>query len=50
MVVDWVAQSGSFAAEYPARIHLYDLGAQGLQVVGLERPDSFEPPPASIWN
>ncbi len=50
MLLDWVAQSGRFAAEYPARVHLYDLGAQGLRVVGLERPESFEPPPASIWN
>ena len=51
MVVDWVAQSGSFPAELPARIHLYDLGPQGLQIVGLERPDSFEQPRvSSFWN
>ncbi len=43
-VVDWVGQSESFAAEFPARVHLADLGAAGLLVVGLERPESFDPP------
>lgn len=44
LIVDWVSQSDSFAAELPARVHLYDLGSGGVRVVGLERPDNFEPP------
>jgi hypothetical protein len=44
LLVDWVSQSGEHPAEFPARIHLYDLGASGLRVVGLERPASFDPP------
>lgn len=44
LVIDLVAQSGSDAPEFPARVHLYDLGAPGLTVVALERPDSFEEP------
>lgn len=43
-VVDWVSQSEGHPAEYPARVHLYDLGAGGLKVAGLERPESFDPP------
>ncbi|MEO8180328.1 MAG: hypothetical protein ABI895_15940 [Deltaproteobacteria bacterium] len=46
LIVDWVGQTAQQAAEYPARVHLYDLGPAGLRVVGLERPDSFEPPAA----
>jgi hypothetical protein len=44
LVVDWVSQSEGFAAELPARVHLFDLGARGFVVVGLERPESFDPP------
>jgi hypothetical protein len=44
LIVDWVAQTGQEPAEYPARVHLYDLGPAGLRIVGLERPESFEPP------
>jgi len=43
-IIDWVAQSEGHAAEFPARIHVFDQGARGLSVVGLERPESFEPP------
>ena len=45
LIVDWVSQSQGFAPEFPARVHLADLGAR-LVVVGLERPDSFDPPAA----
>jgi len=44
LVVDWVSQSAGYAAEFPARVHLYDLGADGFQIAGLERPGSFDPP------
>jgi len=44
LIVDWVAQTGQAPAEYPARVHLYDLGPAGLRIVGLERPESFGPP------
>ena len=44
-IVDWVSQSEGFAPERPARLHLFDLGARGVMLVGLERPDSFDPPP-----
>lgn len=45
VIVDWVSQSDGFAPERPARLHLFDLGARGVTLVGLERPDSFDPPP-----
>jgi hypothetical protein len=44
LVVDWVSQSEGFAPEFPARVHLFDLGVRGFAVVGLERPESFDPP------
>jgi hypothetical protein len=44
LVVDWVSQSAGHAPELPARVHLYDLGADGFAIAGLERVDSFEPP------
>ena len=44
LIVDWVSQSDSFEPELPARVPLYDLGPKGVRVVGLERPDNFEPP------
>lgn len=44
LVVDWVSQSAGFSPEFPARVHLYDLGADGFAIAGLERVDSFEPP------
>jgi hypothetical protein len=43
-MVDWVSASEGFEPEFPARVHLFDLGEKGLVVVGLERPDSFDPP------
>lgn len=42
--VDLVAQSAGEVASFPARVHLYDLGAPGVRIVGLERPASFEAP------
>jgi hypothetical protein len=44
LVVDWVSESEGFPPEFPARVHLFDLGARGFEVVGLERPESFDPP------
>jgi hypothetical protein len=44
LMVDWVSASEGFEPEFPARVHLFDLGDKGLVVVGLERPDSFDPP------
>jgi hypothetical protein len=44
LMLDWVAASAGFEPEFPARVHLFDLGAKGVVVVGLERPDSFDPP------
>jgi len=45
LIVDWVSQSPPSAPELPARVHLYDLGAGGWVIAGLERVDSFDPPP-----
>ena len=44
LVVDWVSQSAGHAPEFPARVHLYDLGPDGFAIAGLERPETFEPP------
>ena len=44
LTVDWVSASEGFDPEFPARVHLFDLGARGFVIVGLERPESFEPP------
>ena len=44
VVVDWVSQSDGFTPEFPARVHLFDRGPGGFAVVGLERPESFDPP------
>jgi hypothetical protein len=50
LIVDWVSQSEGFAPEYPARVHLFDLGAGGFRIVGLERPESFDPPSSETIN
>jgi hypothetical protein len=34
----------SSAARGPLVVHLYDLGARGFRLVGLERPESPPPP------
>jgi hypothetical protein len=44
LVVDWVGQSEGSAAEFPARVHLFDLGAGGFALAGLDRPESFDAP------
>jgi hypothetical protein len=44
VIVDWVSQSEGYAAEFPARVHLFDLGPRGFSIAGLERPESFDPP------
>lgn len=44
LIVDWVSASDGFTPEFPARVHLFDLGERGFVIVGLERPESFEPP------
>jgi hypothetical protein len=44
LIVDWVSQSAGHTPEFPARVHLYDRGADGFAIAGLERVDSFEPP------
>jgi hypothetical protein len=45
LMLDWVSASDGFEPEFPARVHLFDRGALGLVIVGLERPESFDPPP-----
>ncbi|HTV21450.1 MAG TPA: hypothetical protein VMG12_22335 [Polyangiaceae bacterium] len=44
LIVDWVSASDGFTPEFPARLHLVDQGPRGFAVVGLERPESFDPP------
>jgi hypothetical protein len=40
-----VVDVGNGQSKGPLRMHFYDLGqARGLKLVGLERPESTEPP------
>ncbi len=43
-VVDVVAETPGRERTAPARVHLYQLGPGAYRVVGLERPDGFDPP------
>jgi hypothetical protein len=44
LMVDVVAGARNARAIPPARVHLYHLGGASYRIVGLERPDDFEPP------
>lgn len=44
LLVDVTAGARDGSSTFPARVHLYALGDRRYRVVGLERPDSHDPP------
>lgn len=44
LLVDVTAATRDGRSTFPARVHLYSLGERRYRVVGLERPDSHDPP------